>query len=238
MNTGIYKFRNLIDEKLYVGSTGDRRGFNCRWKVHLRLLRQNKHHSSKLQNAYNKYGEDNFICEVVEVIIRVESPIIFRKYLKERERYYIQLWKPAYNMNDVSESNLGYKHSEETRKKNSEAQKGKKHSQETLLKMSKAQKGRTHTESTKQKLKQINQGRQNTWQKGIPRTEEVRQKIIENIKGKCSGFIGKHTEQTKIKLSKIHKGKTTWMKGKKHSEESLRKMSESHKNSHVKKREV
>jgi hypothetical protein len=36
-----------------------------------------------------------------------------------------------------------------------------------------------------------------------------------------------HTEESKLKMSKSHKGKNTWMKGKKFSEEHKRKMSES-----------
>lgn len=48
--------------------------------------------------------------------------------------------------------------------------------------------------------------------------------------GEHNSMYGKHlSKEHRSKLSKAHKGKTTWMKGKNHSKESIKKMSESHK---------
>ena len=44
-----------------------------------------------------------------------------------------------------------------------------------------------------------------------------------------TGFTGKHSEETKLKMSLAKKGRTSSFKGKKHSEESRKKLSESHK---------
>ena len=47
--------------------------------------------------------------------------------------------------------------------------------------------------------------------------------------GGHGGFTGYHTEETKQKLSEIHKGKPTWNKGLHNSEEARKKMSEAKK---------
>ncbi len=64
MKSGIYQIRNLINGKVYVGSF---RNLKERWGEHKRLLRSNrlKHHSPHLQHAWNKYGEENFIFEIL-----------------------------------------------------------------------------------------------------------------------------------------------------------------------------
>jgi hypothetical protein len=56
MNTGVYQIINLTNGKRYIGSAANKRGFDQRWSIHRTLLFQGKHHSSKLQNAWNKYG--------------------------------------------------------------------------------------------------------------------------------------------------------------------------------------
>lgn len=61
----IYKIRNVVNDKFYVGSTNDTRE---RFRCHRRRLRSGKHHSQYLQNAWNKYGEDCFRFEIVEEV--------------------------------------------------------------------------------------------------------------------------------------------------------------------------
>ncbi len=57
---GIYRINNLLDQKFYIGSTLHKEGINRRLIYHLWELRNNKHGNPYLQNAYNKYGEENF----------------------------------------------------------------------------------------------------------------------------------------------------------------------------------
>lgn len=66
MNTPvIYKIRNVVNQKFYVGSTTNKRE---RFRNHRKLLRRGVHHCKHLQAAWNKYGEECFVFEVVEEI--------------------------------------------------------------------------------------------------------------------------------------------------------------------------
>ena len=62
---GIYKITNILNGKYYIGSSID---LNSRKNQHFRKLKTNRHHCIHLQNAWNKYGEENFKWEVVELL--------------------------------------------------------------------------------------------------------------------------------------------------------------------------
>jgi len=64
----IYKIRNVTNQKFYVGSTSNKRE---RFRNHRKLLRASKHHCKHLQAAWNKYGEECFVFEVVETVAEV-----------------------------------------------------------------------------------------------------------------------------------------------------------------------
>lgn len=61
----IYKIRNVVNQKFYVGSTVQTK---VRFRDHRRKLRTGKHHCAHLQAAWNKYGEDCFKFEIVEEV--------------------------------------------------------------------------------------------------------------------------------------------------------------------------
>ena len=63
MNT-IYKIRNVVNGKFYIGSTANTK---TRFYNHRRHLRKGTHHCAHLQAAWNKYGEECFKFEVVEI---------------------------------------------------------------------------------------------------------------------------------------------------------------------------
>jgi group I intron endonuclease len=84
-NTGIYKITNTVNGKFYIGSSND---IKHRWNEHKSKLKSNRHINTKLQNAWNFYGEDKFLFEVVESTDNNQS-ILF-----EREQHYLDLFKP------------------------------------------------------------------------------------------------------------------------------------------------
>lgn len=61
--SGVYQIRNLQNGKLYIGSTEN---LLTRKTAHFSALKGEYHRNSKLQKAYNKYGKENFIFEIIE----------------------------------------------------------------------------------------------------------------------------------------------------------------------------
>jgi group I intron endonuclease len=61
--SGIYIITNLIDNKVYVGYSEN---IAKRLTMHKSNLRGNYHVNNHLQHAFNKYGEKNFIFELLE----------------------------------------------------------------------------------------------------------------------------------------------------------------------------
>lgn len=88
-NNGIYKIENVVTGDFYIGSSVNIRK---RFDGHRTLLRNNKHFSAYLQNAWNKYGEDNFKFYVLEYL---DCEL---KTLRRLEQEYLDKHLPVYNM--------------------------------------------------------------------------------------------------------------------------------------------
>lgn len=134
----IYKIENLINNKIYIGSTIN---FKQRLKHHKYQLKNNIHHSRYLQNAWNKYGDENFKIEILEEC--VEEDIL------TKEQYYIDNLNSSYNILPLAYRTKGVKRSLETRLKMRNSQLGKKFSKETIDKMRKSKTGVEHPDNSK-----------------------------------------------------------------------------------------
>lgn len=77
---GIYKIENLVNGSVYVGQTAE--GFQKRYFLHRWKLNNGTHDNSHLQRSFNKYGKDNFVFKVIEVLPK--------ELLNEREKYWIE----------------------------------------------------------------------------------------------------------------------------------------------------
>jgi group I intron endonuclease len=136
--TGIYYILNTVNNKFYIGSTAkigtyqSNSGFYSRWYAHVWELRKNSHENPKLQNAWNKYGEDSFkfqILEFVEPDKCLEVEQVYLDLFPEGDRDLV------YNISFIAgrSFNLGQKHTEEARQKMSRSQQRVKRGREFYL---------------------------------------------------------------------------------------------------------
>ena len=216
MKTGIYTITNLLNNKIYVGSTI--LSFNKRFNQHKHLLRKNKHHSKYLQNSWNKYGEENFVFKILDYVLP--------EFCLSTEIYWINLLNAknvnyGYNTNDPEKGRLGVLHTKESKLKMRNAQLGekshmydKKLSEKQIQNLKEFHIGRKHTENTKLKISILKKGKQlkedNPFY-GKKHTTETLEKLriitTERWKNKPHPNLGKKaSDELKQKLSESHKG--------------------------------
>nr|YP_009945046.1 GIY-YIG endonuclease [Monilinia laxa]QOE17410.1 GIY-YIG endonuclease [Monilinia laxa]QYB19844.1 GIY-YIG endonuclease [Monilinia laxa]QYB19929.1 GIY-YIG endonuclease [Monilinia laxa]QYB20105.1 GIY-YIG endonuclease [Monilinia laxa]QYB20171.1 GIY-YIG endonuclease [Monilinia laxa] len=169
--SGVYKWTNLENGNCYIGSSVNlsRRLAQYYNLNFLTKFRKN----SLIHKALLKYGYSNFKLEILEYCNREDAI--------KREQYYMDTFKPEYNILKFAGSALGHKHSAETIENLRLKATGRKHTIETLAKMM----GRTHSEATKNKIK------------CILRAEEVRKKMVDAF-SKRTGV--KVSAETRVKM--------------------------------------
>jgi len=113
---GVYRIRNKLDSKRYVGSAQD---FNERWDVHKKELRKGIHGNLHLQRAWNKYGEENFAFEVEEEVLGKQ------KLRLDIEQIYLDEGFELGNLYNVARKAGGGNLGEEVNQKISKASKGR-----------------------------------------------------------------------------------------------------------------
>lgn len=91
---GVYKITNNETGNFYIGSSYE---FKRRASQHRNSLKKNRHSNKHLQASWNKWGEDAFLFEVIEVVhgdkgerFRVEQKYIDNLIKKG-------LWKQTFN---------------------------------------------------------------------------------------------------------------------------------------------
>ena len=138
--TGIYVIKNTINDKIYIGSSIN--VFN-RIKGHLKELKRNNHKNQLLQNFYNKHG-NCFYFELIKSCVK--DNLIFEEqkfldYFKSYDR------ANGFNINKKANSMLGFKFSNESKKRMSESRKGVTKSKKTKLNIALSKQGSKHPKS-------------------------------------------------------------------------------------------
>ena len=138
---GIYSIRNVLNNKVYIGSSKD---IVSRWRNHKYEASRNKY-NYPLYNAIRKYGIDNFEFNLIEKVADVTL-------LNSIETSWISYYDAAnsekgYNICKEASVTRGYKHSEESKLKMSliKKSKGKKHTEEWKKQHSLLLKGRKYS---------------------------------------------------------------------------------------------
>lgn len=105
---GIYCIKNIVNNKSYVGSSVN---IHQRLQIHRAALRKNKHNNSYLQRSWNKHGEINFVCFVIEFC--PEDSLLVR------EKYFIEIMGDF----NITKEVIRNTPSEESKKKHSKTKK-------------------------------------------------------------------------------------------------------------------
>lgn len=187
--SGIYKIKNIINSKVYIGSSIN---IKSRWQKHISELRNGRHSNKHLLESYKKHGEQNFQFSILEEVKELESLIL-------KEQHYLDFYKSyekenGYNLRKIADSNYGYKHTKESVEKFRIASTGKTHTEEAKKRISLANKGRIFSEETKLKMSLAKKGKSNHW-KGKKRTEKQKKLISEMAKKR----VGELNANSKLK---------------------------------------
>ncbi len=194
MRSGIYKIVNKINNKTYIGSAINLRH---RWTDHRKHLRSGTHHSSHLQSAWNKYGEENFVFKIIRVIHHKEMLI-------PNEQIHMDLCESykrenGYNMCPKAGSSLGTKHpnrkpvSDIQKRKISIALTGRKLSEEHINNMRKSMTGKKHKHESILKMKRnCFRSYGNKHNLGRHPTNETRLKLSRNNPMRGGNFSVEH----------------------------------------------
>jgi group I intron endonuclease len=184
MNSGIYVIRHAAG-RCYVGSAVN---ILRRWDLHRSQLRRGKHHSLKMQRAWNKYGEGAFTFEVLE---NVEKELLI-----EREQHWIDALhacKRGFNTLPAAGSFRGHTWSAQVVEKRRIALTGLKRSPEACARIGAAKRGVPISEEQKAKLSAALKGR--------PRPLELVQRSAARNRG------SKRSPETRARMSAAQKAR-------------------------------
>jgi len=214
--TGVYSITNKVNGKRYVGST--QVSFEERWRHHKRGVKINKHHSQKLQRAWNKYGADNFVFEVLATCPR--------EYCIRLEQWFLDNLKPEYNISPTASSCYGIKKTTEQIESMRKRVKAFMASDDGKKKISEAQKKRFEREEERQKAGKASRD-YNT-------TEYARQKNREKAIKQFSD--PKNRESARERTLRQMSDKDAWERNREAVAEAMRRPEVRIKNSEAKKR--
>lgn len=181
MAQGIYKIINVVNNKFYVGSAID---FKRRKTRHFSELRTGKHNNNKLQNAWNKHGEQAFVFVIVEDLpygsdLLAAENVWLKEHVGKDYCYNIGIdaTAPMLGMTGELSPTWGYEHTSDA-----------------INKISITSKGRLHTEESKNKIRQYLLGK--------PKAASVRAKISATLSGEGNYWYGKQRPDHGAKVSK------------------------------------
>jgi hypothetical protein len=103
--SGIYRWTNLETGKSYIGSSVNL-GRRLRDYYNYSFLTHPANNKMVVYKALVKYGYSKFKLEILEYC--------GANHVLEREQYYLDRFKPAYNLLASANSSLGYRHTKES----------------------------------------------------------------------------------------------------------------------------
>jgi group I intron endonuclease len=100
--SGIYMFFNLVNANSYIGSSTH---LDRRFRVHMSNVNSV---NLPLYTSINKYGPNKFVFIILQYCVNSQEVCL------GLEQYYLDFYKPKYNILKLAGSSQGFKHSPET----------------------------------------------------------------------------------------------------------------------------
>lgn len=159
---GIYKFTNKKNGKVYIGKSIELKTRLSRYKNYFK-----RKSPGRFYRAVKKYGWESFSFEILELFPSRNEFIA--NYILDREAFWISIYRSTepslgYNISSYGGNTFGLKFPEDYKNKYRGAKNhffGKKHTDETKKRMSLAKKGVPRTEEEKQKLRDFYKNHKN-----------------------------------------------------------------------------
>ena len=169
---GIYCIQTLVNNKVYIGQSVC---IENRWSQHLNSLKNGNNDNRYLQEDWNEYGESSFSFRILEECAKEE--------LDEKESFYISQFHSSLIYNLTDGGRVGFKHSPELLKLESDIQKKKYEDNPELREQRRVD-----------ALKQ--------WS-----NPEIKAKIM----GEGNGMYGRtHTPEVREKIARAQRGRISW----------------------------
>lgn len=193
--SGIYCIENIANGRKYVGSALT---IANRWKQHRRQLVENRHHSRFLQRAWNKYGELSFSFKVLLYCDK--------QNLLTYEQTLIDAWHPDYNICPTAGSQLGYRHSPQSRRRMSESNNrtgnpGYRHTEKSKIQIAENRKGKGGGPRSPERCAKISAAL-----RGRPVSQEIRAMISKALTGRKQSAETIEKRALKLRGSKMPEG--------------------------------
>ncbi|WOF33042.1 NUMOD3 domain-containing DNA-binding protein (plasmid) [Bacillus subtilis] len=172
----MYVIKNIKNNKCYIGMSMN---IERRKSLHFSGLRANRHENERLQNSFNKYGENNFEFEII-----IQNDKFTKDELFHLEQMFIKIFNTidrdiGFNLTLGGKGSLGWKMPKEERQRRAEAYKGE----------GNPFYGKSHSkESIERKIKNTNYS--------FTQSKEYRDKISKSMKGKI--FSKEHSMNKSI----------------------------------------
>jgi group I intron endonuclease len=220
----IYKIRNVVNNKFYVGSTTNTRE---RFRTHRSRLRKGTHHCRHLQASWNKYGEDCFKFEVQEVVD--DAATLWEAEARWLADHYGKAY--CYNAGSSPDAPMRGRFGASNPKYKVPIAEEQKAAISATLKAFYAEDpnnhprlGKTHTEESKALISAkvnaaVAEGRGGAF---IP-SEETRQKMSASMKGNRNALGYKRSDAEREAIRQRTLGNQNWL-GKTHTEEAKAKL--------------
>jgi len=155
--TGIYLWTHKESNKMYIGSAID---LSKRLSNYYSLGYLTRYSNSIICNALYSHGYSKFSLTIMEFIDTSNlNKDEIKKLILEKEQFYLDSFKPEYNILRIAGNLLGYKHSKETIAKMSIAKSGKKNPLYGRTGVNSHLFGKTLSEETRKKLSIVNKNK-------------------------------------------------------------------------------